>query len=143
MRLFILIFSISLVLACGQTQTKPSNIVVDRFEEFKKKEKFIADTSIFYLGVAEPSLRESLSQRINQAADDFNTVASKPSPTDYEYLEKIKTGLERFDGNSLDTEDRERICLYFEELMDSVGLASSGGLLNTFMYGFDPNDAKK
>ena len=42
-------------------------------------------------------------------------------------------------GVTKDTEDRERLCSYFEELMDIVGLESSGGHLNNFMYGFDPN----
>ena len=37
----------------------------------------------------------------------------------------------------LDTENRERICTYYEELMDIVGLESSEGLLNEFMYDFD------
>ena len=34
----------------------------------------------------------------------------------------------------LDTEDRERVCTYFEELMDIVGLESSNGQLNKFMF---------
>ena len=38
----------------------------------------------------------------------------------------------------LDTEDREKICNYIEELMDIVHLESSNGQLNKFMYGFDP-----
>ncbi|NOU62328.1 DUF4844 domain-containing protein, partial [Marinifilum caeruleilacunae] len=37
-------------------------------------------------------------------------------------------------------EDRERICCYFEELMDIVGLESSDGQLNDFMYGFNPSE---
>ena len=54
----------------------------------------------------------------------------------------IKIGLERF-KDIVDTEDRERICLYYEELMNMVGLESSAGLLNKFLYGFDPNSLKK
>ena len=56
--------------------------------------------------------------------------------------EKIKIGLSRFAEvyMELDTEDRERVCTYFEELMDIVGLESSSGQLNKFMYGFDPNE---
>ena len=42
----------------------------------------------------------------------------------------------------LDTEDRERVSTYFEELMDIVGLQSSDGKLNQFIYGFDPNEIK-
>ena len=42
-----------------------------------------------------------------------------------------------------DTEDRERVCHYFEELMSLVGLESSGEILNTVMYGFNPDDLRK
>ncbi|MFN3574521.1 MAG: DUF4844 domain-containing protein [Phenylobacterium sp.] len=29
---------------------------------------------------------------------------------------------------------------YFEEIMECIGLESSEGLLNEFVYGFDPSD---
>jgi hypothetical protein len=53
----------------------------------------------------------------------------------------IQIGLDRFADLyvQLDTEDRERVCSYMEELMDIVGLESSAGHLNNFMFGFDPN----
>ena len=77
--------------------------------------------------------------KINQAANDFEEVAVSKNPTNKNYLDKIKLGLDRFSDIyiDLDTEDRERVCSYFEELMDIVGLESSDGLLNDFMYGFD------
>ncbi|WP_232732592.1 DUF4844 domain-containing protein [Cellulophaga sp. RHA19] len=42
-----------------------------------------------------------------------------------------------------DSEDRERILLYFQEIMDIVGLQSSKGKLNNFYYGFELNELKK
>jgi hypothetical protein len=42
-----------------------------------------------------------------------------------------------------DSEDRERILLYFQEIMDIVELQSSNGQLNDFYYGFDPNTVNK
>lgn len=112
-----------------------------QFEQFKSKDKFAEDTSVFYLGLAKPELKPVLTNKINQAADDFIAVAASNNPTEEKYQEKIGIGLERFSDLylELDTEDRERICLYFEELMDIVGLESSAGQLNDFMYGFDPN----
>jgi hypothetical protein len=117
---------------------------MDKFEDFKQKEKFIEDNSIFYPGISDPTLRPILTEKINQAADDFKNVSLQPNPKDEDYQDKIQTGLERFGDLylNLDTEDRERVCHYFEELMDIVGLESSGGHLNNFMYGFDPNDFK-
>jgi Domain of unknown function (DUF4844) len=109
-------------------------------EEFKKKEKFVQDSLIHYPGIAEPSMRPILNHKINLVADDFMKILEGGKGTDGEYQDKIKIGLERFEDveMSLDTEDRERVCHYFEELMDIVGLESSGGHLNDFMYGFDP-----
>ncbi|MBK6347287.1 MAG: DUF4844 domain-containing protein [Bacteroidales bacterium] len=115
---------------------------MDKFEQFKQKEKFIEDTIIFYPGIADPTMRPILTEKINLAADDFKELAESSTSTDKKYQDKIKIGLQRFQEIyvSPDTEDRERICYYFQELMDIVGLESSDGQLNNFMYGFDPNE---
>jgi hypothetical protein len=39
-----------------------------------------------------------------------------------------------------DTEDRERLCGYLEEIMEIFGIESSDGLLNRWLYGFDPQE---
>lgn len=113
---------------------------MDKFEEFKNKEKFTLDTTINYPGIADPALRPTLTEKINLAADDFQKMAKRGNATNKNYQDKIEIGLKRFSDIyiNLDTEDRERVCNYFEELMDIVGLESSGGHLNEFMYGFDP-----
>lgn len=129
-----------MVAACGQKQIKTPTAAMDKFEEFKKKEKFVQDTAIFYPGIGDTSMRPLLTEKINLAADDFESLAKKGNASDKEYQDKIKIGLQRFADIyiNLDTEDRERVCHYFEELMDIVGLESSDGHLNNFMYGFDP-----
>ena len=127
--------------ACGQGQIKTPENAMAKFDEFRSKEKFIQDDKLFYPGVGEPSLKHVLTEKINLAADDFKKLADKGNATDKEYQNTIKVGLDRFFDLylQLDTEDRERVCSYFEELMDIVGLESSGGHLNNFMYGFDPS----
>lgn len=109
-----------------------------KFDEFKSKEKFLQDDKLFYSGIGDPNLKPVLTEKINLAADDFKKLADKGNATDKEYQNAIKNGLERFTDLylQLDTEYRERVCSYFEELMDIVGLESSGGHLNNFMYGF-------
>ena len=78
---------------------------------------------------------------INQSAKDFQNIAKKGNTTEQEYQNAIETGLKRFSKIylELDTEDKERICSYYEELMDIVQLESSAGHLNNFIYGFDPS----
>ena len=112
---------------------------MDKFDQFKQKEKFVEDQQILYPGLADPELRTILTEKINQAADDFKSASLRPGTSADGYREIIKKCLDRFREHYLDTEDRERVCHYFEELMDLVNLDSSGGLLNIYMYGFNPS----
>jgi hypothetical protein len=62
---------------------------MNKFEEFKHKEKFEEDHQIFYPGLAGPGLRKILTERINRAADDFNEVSLRPGGTADDYREMI------------------------------------------------------
>ncbi|MDR7370859.1 DUF4844 domain-containing protein [Flavobacterium aquidurense] len=125
--------------ACGQSQIKTPINAINKFEQFKSKEKFVADNTIFYPGIGDKKLKPILTEKINLASDDFKKVAASNNATEEDYQNAIKKGLQRFSVIYLeiDTENRERICTYFEELMDIVGLESSNGQLNDFMYDFD------
>jgi hypothetical protein len=131
--------------ACGQnaTEMKTPKNANEKFAEFIAKKKFVEEN--FYPGIADEKMRLVFTEKINQIASDFKTVAESKKPTDKKYQEKIGTGLSRFAKIylELDTEDRERVCTYIEELMDIVELESSNGQLNKFMYGFDPNELIK
>ncbi|NQY31407.1 MAG: DUF4844 domain-containing protein [Flavobacteriaceae bacterium] len=135
--LILLFFTLS---ACGQktTEMKTPENAKGKFVEFIANKKFLAEN--YYPGIADEKLRPIFSKKINQAALDFQNVAKSDKPTDKKYQKKILIGLSRFGDvyMELDTEDRERVCSYFIELMDIVGLESSDGHLNEFMYGFDP-----
>ena len=136
---FIIGLTLFLFTSCGQGQTKIPEQTMTKFEAFKNKEKFLQDDKLFYPGLSDPSLRPVLTEKINLVADDFKKLAEKGAATDEEYQNAIQIGLGRFADLyvQLDTEDRERVCSYMEELMDIVGLESSGGHLNNFMFGFD------
>ena len=107
------------------------------FEAFKSKEKFNEDMESYYPGAASKKVKKKLTERINLAADYFAAVSDSPEPTAKAYLEAIDKALERFTDIYIDTEDREQVGFYFEELMDIVGLESSEGKLNNFLYSFD------
>lgn len=128
-------------LACGQGKMKTPINAMNQFQNFKNKEKFLPDNTIFYPGIGDEKLKPILTEKINLATDDFIKVAESNNPIDKDYQNAIKIGLNRFSEIylKLDTENRERICTYFEELMDIIGLESSNGQLNNFMYDFDPN----
>lgn len=108
-------------------------------DEFKRKEKFVPDEQLFYPGIGDPTQKPLLSEKINLAADDFEKLAKSGNAKEQDYQNAIKIGLDRFTEIYIDSENQDRICYYFEELMDIVGLESSGGHLNIFRYKFDPN----
>lgn len=118
----------------------------EKFSEFIAKKKFIEQPyPNFYPGIADEKMRLFFTKKINQVAADFRAIAESKKPTDKKYQEKIGIGLSRFSDVylKLDTEDRERVCMYFEELMDIVGLENSNGQLNKFIYGFAPMEKSK
>ncbi|WP_348709667.1 DUF4844 domain-containing protein [Tenacibaculum sp. 190524A05c] len=135
--LLVLFLTIS---AYGQNVSKN---MTDKFSEFIAKQKFIKEN--YYIGISNVEKRRFFTEKINSIATDFKMVSESENPTDKKYQEKIGIGLSKFSTvyNKLDTEDRERICTYIEEIMDIVQLESSNGQLNKFMYGFDPNELKK
>ena len=115
----------------------------EKFAEFTAKKKFVEEN--YYPGIADEKMRPIFTEKINKVAADFKTVAESENPTDKKYQEKIGIGLSSFADVylELDTEDRERVCTYIEELMDIVGLESSNGQLNKFMYSFDLDKVKE
>lgn len=127
--------------ACGQNviEMKTPKNATKKFEEFIAKKKFVEE--FLYPGIAEEKMRPIFTEKTNKVATDFLKVAKSNNPTNIKYLQKIDIGLARFANIyfELDTEDRERVCTYFEELMNIVGLESSNGKLNKFMYGLNPN----
>lgn len=113
-----------------------SFVFLEDFKAFRQKEKFILDNKITYPGISNTNLKTELTHYINLAANDFEILTRTRKATEKEYQLIIKKGLARFKGiySELDTEDRERICLYFQELMDIALVKSSDGELNKFMY---------
>ncbi|WP_165967444.1 DUF4844 domain-containing protein [Luteimonas aestuarii] len=89
------------------------------------------------LGTTEPALKARLNSQIDAAAE---ALASKAvhGASDAELLEEMGTRIAAIDRDSLDTENAEKVASAFEAMLEPLGLYSSDGLLNTWMYGFDP-----
>ena len=111
---------------------------LSNLRQLRMDEKFSEDMSIFYPGVADEADKERLSGLVNQGIDEFINVVHSGGDEEA-YREAMRKGLSYFDESDLyiDTEDRERVCLYFQQMMEAVGMESSGGILNTWLYGFD------
>jgi hypothetical protein len=121
--------------ACGPKAQHPMNVsgtAIQKLQAFKAQPKF--DPNAMYTGAWPAEVRPVLNAVLNQSADDFLAIAES-SPTRERYLQAMSAGLARIEPDELDTEDRERVAEQYQNLMDIVGLQSSNGLLNTFVYG--------
>lgn len=135
----ILLNSFCALKSYGQVQDSIhlSNNYLRKFELFDNKEKFLQDS--LYSEVNNPQLKESLSRQINKVSQNFKFLALNGHIASLDCQESIKKHLEVFKVQFLDTEESEKVCEYIQELMDIVGLKSSNGKLNIFLYGFDPS----
>lgn len=108
--------------------------VLAQLRAFRAKPKFEPDETRFppYVGYLPETERGKAGEELDAIADAL-IEGLQDQPTGAFVLSRFAVGLLWFAGG--DTEDRERCCDYLVELMDIVGLESSDGLLNRFMYG--------
>jgi hypothetical protein len=98
--------------------------------------KFTPEAAMLYSGAPSESVRAECEARVNELIDRLlDELASNPRKE--AALEAFRSALSRFDA--FDSEERERVCSYLEQIMDILGIESSDGLLNTWRYGFDPH----
>ena len=110
--------------------------VLDQLRAFRLLPKFGPDESRFpgYVGYQPEASRAGAEQALNATIDAL--IEGLPDrPTSTLVLNLFAKGLLWFAES--DTEDRERCCDYLVQVMDIIGLESSDGLLNRFMYGID------
>nr|WP_315422506.1 DUF4844 domain-containing protein [uncultured Pedobacter sp.] len=112
-------------------------------EQSKKIEELelLKEEGIF-LDLESPALTDGyIISILKNSANEFQKVVIQNGSDDM-FREVISSTIEKIEGNEirLDTEDKEAVCLYFEKMMDAVELESSGGILNTWLYGFNPEE---
>jgi hypothetical protein len=106
--------------------------------ELRLQPKFHEDWAVFYPGAPDEVIRARCESRVNELLDRLIAGVSKNPSKDY-VLEQFRATLPLFDSE--DSEERDRVALYLEGIMDIVGIESSDGLLNQWRYGFDPRGA--
>lgn len=80
-------------------------------------------------------IRRSAELAINIMLDRLKFGLPSSPQKSYVLSEFLKM-LKAFEGD--DTEEREKACTYCKSVMDMLGIESSDGVLNTWLYGFDP-----
>lgn len=92
---------------------------------------------VLYTGIADPTKRSIAESTINSAISNIAT-GIRSHPTKTFVLEQFQRALVLLDAAGLaDSEDREAAAGYLEQVMDVVGLESSDGMLNNWVYGLD------
>ena len=134
--LYFILFNLS-IFSFSQEKT-PNKNYQEMFTEFISKEKFNKDEVLLYPGLKDNSLKYSLTNEINRIAETFKLIQTSKKNAEKFYQIAIEIGIKSISNYDLDTEDRTRVANYIEELMDIVELESSNGILNNYVYGFDP-----
>jgi hypothetical protein len=131
--------ALALCTACGPSEnrmsTKPD--AVQQLQALSRRDNFSGDPKTLYSGVADPVLRAKLNLQFRSAVDAFSIAVQRGSSQE-QYQKVLVAEIQKFDRDSLDTEDAEQVAACFEKAMDAMGLDSSDGALNNWMYGFDP-----
>lgn len=134
---------LAIVLVCAPacssedgTRLIPPSDVQARLAALRAVPKFAAND--LYPGAASEADRVSAEKVINDLIARLTVVVSQ-TPTRERALAEIERTLS--DLSALDSEDRDQALIHIEAAMDTVGLESSGGLLNRWRYGFDPSQS--
>jgi hypothetical protein len=88
-----------------------------------------------YPGAPTEEIRLRVEHAVNGMLDRLS-VGLQESPRKSYVLAEFLEMLQCFEED--DTEEREQACTYCERVMTILGIESSDGLLNTWLYGFDP-----
>jgi hypothetical protein len=89
----------------------------------------------FYPGAPTEEIRRNAERTVNAMLDRVAAGLAHSPRKSYvlsEFLEMLKA----FEHG--DTEEREQACTYCERVMEILGIESSDGALNAWLYGFDP-----
>jgi hypothetical protein len=108
--------------------------IIQQLQQFQAQDHFAADGEL-YTGVQDATLKQSLNEKVAQAAQRFISLYQHSQPTKDELLQTLSNGIYQIDPDTLDTEDREQVAFTFEQFLDITGLESSNNILNTWLYG--------
>src|SRR3954465_6606584 len=107
--------------------------VLEQLTALRSESKFQEEG--FYPGAPTEEIRQCAEDAVNAMLERLQAGLSCSPQKSYvlsEFLEMLKA-FER-----ADTEEREQACSYCERVMEILSIGSSDGALNTWLYGFDP-----
>ncbi|WP_269533513.1 DUF4844 domain-containing protein [Chitinimonas sp. BJYL2] len=110
-----------------------STVTIDKLKKLRLERKFDADQAKFYFGAPNELARAAAQSSVDAVIDILlQTLPSNPRRA--LVLQTFKSALANF--HSAESEERDRLLQYFEQIMIIVGIENSGELFNVWRYGF-------
>ena len=129
----LLVAVLSCVAVAGYAQsTTPMQVpvmAISQLEDLKELTKL--EVAPAKAKKADSEVRPELNRFLVISADDFLRVAAN-GPTKEAYLKCLDKGLARISPLVTNSQDRQQVAQYFQEIMEIVGLESSEGRLSAF-----------
>jgi hypothetical protein len=111
---------------------KINNEALTRLLVLKNADKFNEDDEFIYPGAMNEEIKDEMILILNNSIDKIITIL-KDEPNIDNILEQFKTDLNIFSNLGLDTEDRERVCGYYDEIREIIGFESTNNILNDWL----------
>ena len=108
---------------------------VIHLEALLEEKKFVESSAYFYPGAPDEVTRLQAELVINAAIVRI-LKASESEMSEEAFWDIIEVAAREF--SVMDSEEMDRGFTYIEQIMDVFEIASSGGRLNQWRYGFDP-----
>lgn len=105
---------------------------VERLVALHKEPKFLPDTKLLYPGAPNEATRVALEEILNGVIEHI-TQGVQVTPRKSFVLSAFKQVLARADR--LDSDEKDRLLMYLNEIMEILGIQSSNELLNVWRYG--------
>lgn len=119
---------------------KVKETAIDELKKLLSIQKFEADndensSNFGYVGLLPEENRPLANRTLNKLIQRLILLfEDNENITKRMVLNEFEKSLIEFENIAEDTEDRERLCYYIEEIMDIIGLESSYNLLNNWMW---------
>jgi hypothetical protein len=111
---------------------------IEQLRAFRTEPKFQSDAKLFYPGAPNEVVRLRCEARLTALLDRL-LMGIENTPTKEYVLGEVRTVLPQYEAE--DSEERDRLLVYLERIMDITGIESSDGLLNEWRYGFNASGA--
>ncbi len=101
-------------------------------EKFQQEDPEFND-GLGYVGLLPAEYRPLANNRLNESIDRIIFILEN-NPSQKKILDEFLNGLDALGLVAWETEDRERVCSYYDQIREIIGFDSTEGILNDWLY---------